>query len=301
MRNICITGVTGFIGTNLLNVLRADRNLSITAIVRSKDSFQKITDKNINCYLDDGNTKSLVDFFLRNKFDAVIHLASLFIKDHTSEEIDSLIASNLLFGTRLLEAATISRVNFFINTGTFWQHYNGQAYSPVNLYAATKQAFEVIAQYYRETFSLNFITIYLNDTYGPGDSRRKILNLWSLMTDSDSIEMSPGNQKINLLHVDDVVSGYVGLIQLINSGEFHKNFSNEYSLKASEEITLRELAEMYEEISGKKLNINWGASSYRVREVMSVWDKGTPIPGWKQKISLAEGLKNFIFASSHHC
>lgn len=298
MRNICITGATGFIGSNLLKALRVDGAFSITAIVRSKESLQKIRDLKINCYLDVGNTDTLIKFFLDSKFDSVIHLASHYLKDHKSNEIDSLITSNLLFGTRLLEAAAKSRVKFFVNTGTFWQHYNNQPYSPVNLYAATKQAFEIIAQYYQETSNFNFVTIYLNDTYGPGDTRRKILNSWAMMNDSDSMKMSPGSQKINLLHINDVVNGFLRLIQMMENGEFLKNPSCEYSLKAREDITLRELAALYEKISEKRLNIEWGGSPYKAREVMTVWDKGIPLPGWEPKISLEEGFREFISANT---
>ena len=299
MRNICITGATGFIGSNLLKVLRAEGAFSITVIVRSKASYQKIKDLKINCYLDDGNTEELIKFFLDSKFDSVIHLATQYLMDHKSNEIDSLIASNLLFGTRLLEAAVKSQVKFFINTGTFWQYFNNQQYSPVNLYAATKQAFKAIAQYYQETSNLNFVTIYLNDTYGPGDEREKILNTWTKMNEFDSIEMSPGNQKINLLHIDDVVNGYVRLLRIIENGEFKNNPSHDYSLSASEDISLRELAAIYEKISQKKLNIKWGSTSYKAREVMTIWNKHIPVPGWVPKISLEDGLRDFLSLNSN--
>lgn len=298
MGNICITGGAGFIGFNLLKALKSDRAFSVTVIVRSKESYQKIKDLRINCYLDNGNTDALIQFFLDSKFDSVIHLASHYLKNHKSNEIDSLITSNLLFGTRLLEATAKSGVKFFVNTGTFWQHYNNQPYSPVNLYAATKQAFEAIAQYYRETSDLNFVSIYLNDTYGPGDTRRKILNSWAMMNDSDLMLMSPGNQKINLLHINDVVNGFLRLIQMMENGEFLKNPSCEYSLKAREDITLRELAALYEKISEKKLNIKWGGSPYKAREVMTIWDKDIPLPGWESKICLEEGLREFVSANT---
>jgi len=170
--------------------------------------MSKIKELNAEYYLDDGDTEHLIDFFRERRFDTVIHLASLYLKDHQSKQINDLITSNLLFGTRLLEASVKSSVKSFINTGTLWQHYQDKHYSPVNLYAATKQAFEDIAQYYRETSDLFFATIYLNDTYGPGDTRKKILNIWNSMTDSDILDMSPGEQKINLLHIDDVVRTY---------------------------------------------------------------------------------------------
>lgn len=292
--NICITGATGFIGNNLVRSLQALGGSSVAVIARSKESCEKIKELNTECYLDDGDTEHLISFFRERKFDTVIHLASLYLKEHQSKQIEDLILSNVLFGTRLLEASVKSSVKSFINTGTLWQHYENKDYSPVNLYAATKQAFEVIAQYYRETSDLFFATVYLNDTYGPGDTRKKILNIWNSIRETDRLNMSPGEQIINLLHIDDVVDGYIKLIGLVQSGNLSKDSSSSFVLKAKEELTLRQLAVLFERISGKKLNINWGGFPYKDREVMTVWDKGVIVPGWEPRVSLNEGLKQFV-------
>jgi CDP-paratose synthetase len=292
--NICITGTTGFIGENLVKSLRNLGYSSITGIARSKESSEKINGLNIECYLDDGDTEHLTRLFKERNFDTVIHLASLYLKNHQSKQIEDLVISNVLFGTRLLEASVKSTVKHFINTGTFWQHYENKPYSPVNLYAATKQAFEVISQYYRETSSLFFTTLYLNDTYGPGDTRKKILNIWSSMKDSDVLDMSPGAQKINLLHIDDVVDGYIKLIELVQNGNLSKDSSSSFVLKGKEDLTLRQLSVLFERIAGKKLIINWGGLQYKNREVMSVWDRGMVVPGWAPRVSIDEGLKQFI-------
>ncbi len=42
---------------------------------------------------------------------------------NSAEDIEKLILSNVLFGTRLLEASVKSNTQWFINTGTFWQNY----------------------------------------------------------------------------------------------------------------------------------------------------------------------------------
>ncbi len=291
---ICITGATGFIGKNLVKSLQTLRPLSVTVITRSKEQSEKNLGLFTEVYIDDGDTEHLINFFIERQFDTVIHLASLYLKDHESTQIDDLITSNLLFGTRLLEASVKGSVKYFVNTGTLWQHYEDKLYSPVNLYAATKQAFEVIAQYYKETSDIFFTTIYLNDTYGPGDTRRKILNIWNAMGERDRLEMSPGEQIINLLHIDDVVDGYIKLIELLQSGELSKDASSAFVLKAKEEMTLRQLAETFERIAGKRLNINWGGYSYKAREVMTVWNKGVTVPGWAPKVSLDDGLKQFV-------
>ena len=290
--NICITGATGFIGSNLVKSLQAKSGSSITAIVRSKQAGEKIKTLNLDSYLDDGDTEHLINFFQERKFDTVIHLASLYLKNHQSQQIESLISSNVLFGTRLLEAAAKSSVKYFINTGTFWQYFDNKVYSPVNLYAASKQAFEVIARYYQESSNIFFTTLYLNDTYGPGDTRKKILNIWKSMKDTDSLDMSPGEQQINLLHIQDVVYGYLRLIHLVQSGDLPK--STTYMLKSNEDLSVKQLAALFEKIAQKKLNINWGGLPYKDREVMTIWDGGTLVPGWEPRVALAQGIKEFI-------
>lgn len=296
--NICVTGATGFIGKNLVKSLLDLGGSSVTVIVRSIVSFEKIKELNTEYYLDDGNTEHLIGFFKERKFDTVIHLASLYLKDHQSNQIEDLITSNILFGTRLLEASVKSSVKFFINTGTFWQHYENKIYSPVNLYAASKQSFEVIAQYYIETSNLLFFNIYLNDTYGPGDTRKKILNIWNLMSDIDELDMSPGEQMINLLHIDDAVEGYIKFINLVQNGNLTKKNSTSYMLKGNEDVSLKQLAIKFEQISERKLHINWGGCSYKDREVMTVWNDGLKVPGWQPRISLNEGLRQMIFMAN---
>lgn len=290
--NICITGATGFVGGNLLKAMQAQGGASITAIVRSKNACEKIRGLNTECYLDDGDTEHLVGYFQQRKFDTVIHLASLYLKDHQSHQIDELITSNVLFGTRLLEASAKSQVKSFINTGTFWQHFENRDYSPVNLYAASKQAFEMIARYYQERSNILFTTLYLNDTYGPGDTRKKVLNIWKAMKDTDSMDMSPGEQEMNLLHIRDVVSGYLRFIHLVQNGKAAANVP--YVLKSNEGVTLKQLASLFEQIAQTRLNINWGGFPYKDREIMTVWNGGTTVEGWKPQVSLREGLQEFI-------
>lgn len=293
--NICLTGATGFIGSNLLKSLQAQGGASISAIARSQESCDRIKSLNVDFYLDDGDTDHLIKYFQERKFDTVVHLASLYLKDHQSQQIENLISSNVLFGTRLLEASVKSSVRSFINTGTFWQHFNNKVYSPVNLYAASKQAFEMIARYYQESSNILFATLYLNDTYGPGDTRKKILNIWKAMKEGDRVDMSPGEQSINLLHIDDAVRGYLRLIYLAQRGKLSKDAAASYVLKSNEEVTLRQLAVLFEQISKKKLNINWGGLPYRDREIMTIWDGGATVEGWEPLVSLKEGLKEFIF------
>ena len=49
---------------------------------------------------------------------------------------------------RLVEALAQGGCGTFVNTGSAWQHVDGEPYRPKSLYAATKQAFEDIVHFY---------------------------------------------------------------------------------------------------------------------------------------------------------
>ncbi len=288
---ILITGVTGFIGKHLSKKLLKQGN-TIYAIIRKQSAREKLEQNNIKCFIDNNSTEDLITYFENEKFDGVIHLASCFIVEHKPEQIIELINSNILFSTRVLEAATRSNVKWFINTGTFWQHYENRDYSPVNLYAATKQAFESIAEYYMETSKINFVTLKLNDTYGPEDTRPKIFNLWKKAAETgEPLGMSLGEQLIDIIYIDDVIEAYVSMIKLLKNDNAREFRGKSFAVSSGNPVKLRELAGIFTKVTNKKLNIRWGERPYRKREVMVPWNKGESVPGWSPKVSLEEGIK----------
>jgi nucleoside-diphosphate-sugar epimerase len=211
----------------------------------------------------------IVDQIKKARVSGIVHLATHFVAEHRSEDINQLLDANIKFGCQLLEMAKTLDISWFLNTGTFWQHYDGDQYNPVNLYAATKQAFEDIARYYAITHELRFCTLKLCDTYGPGDTRKKIFNLWeSVAKTGEVLEMSPGDQLIDIVHVDTVVEAFLKLIKMLESEACRKKNMETYYVSSGEEITLRDLANRYQETHNVTLNIKWGAKPYRRREVM---------------------------------
>ncbi len=288
---ILVSGGTGFVGKNLILRL-LEKKHDVFLIGRSSSNFDFLKNKKVTVYKFDDDINKLMSFMKKEQFDGVIHLASFVITNHESKDIDSLIKSNILFPNQLLEAAAKNNVPWFINTGTYWQHFKNKKYSPVNLYAATKQAFEDIAQYYIETSKTKFITIKLCDNFGPLDSRKKIFNLWlDILRTGKKLEMSPGKQILDVSYIDNIIDGYLQLIKLISQKNNTIKSGTVFSINSKEKITLKDFAYLVENISKKKLNINWGGKNYRDREVMLPKNVGLKIPGWKQKISLKEGVR----------
>lgn len=283
---ILLTGATGFVGSHLITALKKEHEVHI--LVRPSSTYNHLGIKKV--FVFNNNIEELSLYLLKNKIEGIVHLASLYIAQHKAEQIKDMIYSNIYLGTALLEAATKGNVRWFLNTGTIWQNYNSShhEYHPVNLYAASKEAFIKMAAYYIESTTLKFCTLKLCDTYGPNDTRRKLFSLFKDYADKGSIlEMSPGEQKLDILHIDDVIDGFKTLIKHLSS---EKELEASYVLSSGYQYSLKELANLFSDFYGKPLQIHFGGMPYRKREVMLPY-KGNILPDWEAKINLEEGIK----------
>lgn len=290
MRRILVTGATGYIGSNLVKALSGQDEVHV--LIREDSTLELLGEciENIKCYRYDGNIEGLDEIFEVARPDIVIHLASKFIVEHSMMDVKNIISSNILLGTQLLECCKRHNIKYFINTGTYWQNYNGDTYNPVNLYAASKQAFEDIIKYYVETSELRVITLRLTDTYGPFDPRGKVLNLIKKLAKSnETLGMSPGMQELGLVYINDVIKAYfkaMNEITLLIPGQIKVYIVRPYSI-----YSLQEVVHIYEKVINKKLNIQWGKRAYRPREVMKIESNLKNILLEDEMFTLVQGLK----------
>ncbi|SMC39089.1 NAD-dependent epimerase/dehydratase family protein [Sporomusa malonica] len=294
MKTALVTGGTGYIGNCLARRL-ADEHWNVHVLVRDSSKVENL-DNNTNSLIFHqigDNYSDLNALVSQTKPDVVFHLASLFLSQHKYEDIAPLIDSNIAFGAHLVNAMVESGVKNLINTGTSWQHYMNQAYNPVCLYAATKQAFEAMLRYYQEAKGLQVITLKLSDTYGPGDQRPKLMQLLlNQMNKKTPLDMSPGEQQIDLVYIDDVLDAFLLAANYLVSST--SEYTGDYAVSSCKPIKLKDLVTVFEAVSGQALEIRWGGRPYREREVMQTWDKGKLIPGWAPKVSLAEGVARLL-------
>lgn len=295
--NILVTGATGFVGRHLVKKLvDLEYRVFISLLPEEDSPFCTEIKTHVFQYM---NIKEDIQYLKDNYIIGVIHLASLYISAHQSDQATQLIDSNVKFGTHILESSVKANVKWFINTGTFWQHFNNADYSPVNLYAASKQAFDSIAQYYIETNQIKFCTIKLSDTFGPNDSRPKIFNLWQkIAMTGELFEMSPGDQLIDISYIDDIVDAFYLLVVQLQTDNLPFINGSCFAVNADERITLKDLALTFERVTGYRLNIKWGAKPYKDREVMSPWSKGKRVPKWEPKFGIYDGLKKILKQNS---
>lgn len=293
---LLLTGATGFIGMNF--ILQLHDKYAITALVRKTSNTEKIKSHcEIYCY--DENPQSLLQLFQKEHFDGIVHLATLYLANHTPQDIKNLIDSNIRFSCEILESCTINPPIFFINALSYFEYANSKNYNPANFYSATKHAFYNICKYYANSLPTTFSHLMLYDTYGSNDTRAKIFNIWQkIAKNGEVLEMSKGEQRLDISHIHDVINGYDTLITLCLNKQAINN--QIYTLE-NKRHSLKELAVIFEKYTNSKLNIKWGAKPYRENEIMEpITSKDSSLlqrlPTWNPKITLQEGFKMLINA-----
>lgn len=292
-RTALITGVTGYLGGRLARRLLAE-GWAVHALLRESSASPELDGLQVHYH--DGSVGGLTEIVRAAAPDVVFHLASLYLADHRPDQVDDLIASNVRLPAQLAEAMTAAGATRLIDTGTAWQHFQTPHYHPVNLYAATKQAAQDLLLYYHSARGLSVVTLKLFDTYGAGDTRRKLIQLLvDAASSGEELGMSPGEQVVDLSHVDDVVEAFgVAAQRLLEAPEaLHESY-----FVTGERMTVRDLVPVVEKAIGRPVKASFGARPYRPREVMMPVDAGSQLlPDWKRRRSLSETLVSLESAS----
>lgn len=298
--SVLVTGASGFIGAALTRRLLAD-GWQVHLVLRPgsrRDTLALLpAAATLVVHEHDGTTAGLLAIVGAAAPLAVCHLASLFLAQHGSDDVEALVQSNVLFSTQLAEAMAVHGVRLLVNTGTSWQHFESRDYDPVCLYAALKQAFDAVLRFYVATRDLRVVTLKLFDTYGPGDARPKLLHLLKRTALSGQpLAMSPGQQLIDLVYIDDVVEAFVLALARLQAGLVEG--VEEYGVSSGAPLPLRELAALYAQASGLPLDIQWGGRPYREREVMVPWTGYATLPGWAPQVALEDGIRRCLAADA---
>jgi CDP-3, 6-dideoxy-D-glycero-L-glycero-4-hexulose-4-reductase len=284
MKATCfITGGTGYVGSHVAKYL-VENGYNVCLIARKNSNLSNIEDfkEKINL-LTYSDIDELISHFNHYQPDVVFHIAAAVITRDEKEHVAQLVQSNVQFGTEILEAMKHDSCRLFVNTGTNWQNYNSDTYTPVDLYSATKEAFEKILQLYTDAYGIRAITLRLFDVFGEDDKRPKLWNLLKNIAGTDEcIAVSPGEQLIDIVHINDICSAYLTSYKLL---EEHQNIKNEvYAVKNDDRYTLKQFIGLLQQSIGEKIQVNFGAKPYKEREVMLPMEHYKVLPNWETKI-----------------
>jgi len=194
-----------------------------------------------------------------------------------------LINSNILFGSIILSKINSLKVKKFINITTNWENYNGKLNNPFNLYSATKIAFKNIVHYFQlKNKKIKFYNIYLSDTFGYMDNRKKIIpSMIKAFKENKKINLISANYYLNILNVQDFVN-VISIIIKKNIKQGNYNLvNNKYiilkkiveKLKEKKEFKVRYISNklIKEKIFKFKNNIQWQPKKSNINNLIELF------------------------------
>ena len=208
-------------------------------------------------------------------------MATNFIPQPNHHQLSNIIDSNVIFPTLILDICCNAKVSKFINLCSVAQCYKNQIDNPQNFYAMTKVMFKKSMSFYeRKNQNINFINIFLGDTYGPNDNRKKIFpTLIKNYKKNKRTTILTKKLKINILHQEDIINGIKILIN-------KKVKSDDYRIKSKKNIILSKLIDKFNLDTQKKIKVLW--LNKKINTLNDI--KMRKIPGWKERYNVEKSF-----------
>jgi len=285
---VLIVGANGFIGSHLLSYLD-DHKIDVMGVIRKKTG-QKYTAGNLkNIFTIEQTTPvkaQIQEIFRKFKPSKVVNAAVHFTKEETELEINKYIEANFRLPFYLAQNCMLQGADF-LNISSYWQFDSQGKYDSNTMYAASKNAFEVLLDYWIKIKKIKGTSIVLYDTYGENDTRDKLINnLMKSVIQNRNVELYDVQRMINLTHVQDVANG---IIQVLRSQEYERF----YELSNDENILIESLLSKFQDILSMKLKVKY---SKEIDDELPPSEKHRimfPRPlNWKAKISLNTGIQD---------
>jgi len=289
-KTLLLTGTTGFVGYKFL-LYALKKNFLIIDILRKKNK----RNKKISILKKSYPTKYKNIFFSNNndlsnklksiKTDYFINFATIYKNNHSHHQIPDFINSNILFPTIIYDLIS-SNTKKVINFGSMMQHSKNEKLTSNNLYSATKNAFEMIGNYYSNiNKKTKFYNIKFYESFGENDTRKKliptIINNYkkNILTNIISKQLT-----LNIIHTDDIINSIMVLLNNdIKSGS--------YCIKNKKNMKISILISTLNKKLNRKIKVKYGNKS-----ITSSYHENLKIlPKWKQVKNLENKIiKTFI-------
>jgi nucleoside-diphosphate-sugar epimerase len=289
MHRALVSGITGHLGREVARQL-SQQGIEVYGLTRQLLSSDHASTRLLQI---DGSTESVLNALEQAAPDVVIHLAGLSRRDHRSTDIEPFVEANILLGTQLLEGMRISGCRHMVTAGTYLQHYDTDAYRAFNFYAATRQAFETLLEYYVDAHDISAVRLTLADIYSEHDTRPKLMTdiarAWSNQT---PITLRDPDAFVDLIHLEDAAAAFLQAASLLESGYIPTHTFSRYSVSSGEDITALELVHRFERQAGRNLQITRDSAPPPSRRIKP--RRSEPLPGWKPRITLEDGIDRIL-------
>ena len=309
---ILITGCAGFIGFHLAKKLlkRKKKVLGIDNIdnyySRSKKYQRLNIIKKYSSFkflkVDLNNYNKINIVLKRYKIDLVIHLAAQPGVRASIKNPYNTLKQNLIPFLNILEISRLKKVKKFIYASSSSIYGDSKIYPfnekdfqniPISVYGATKLSNEIIAESYSRNFKLKCVGLRFFTVYGSyGRPDMAYYSFLDKLKKNKPIKVfNKGNMLRDFTYIDDVIEGITNVIKT----KFKSNHEV-LNIGKGKPDQLMHLINFLEENYKKKFKINFTKNIPLgdIKKTFSNVDKAKKKINWKPKVSLKEGIEQFV-------
>ena len=238
-KKILVTGGAGFVGSNLCERLAQDKNNDVYSL---DNYFTGSKDNHVaNVTYIEGLTEN-IDELITFAPDMVYHLGEYSRVEQSFDDIEKVwkFNKNGIFAVLEFVRKHGCKILYAGSSTKFGDGGMGRSASP---YAWTKASNTELVENYGRWFNLPYAITYFYNVYGGREiSTGKYATLIALfaekMKKGESLTVvSPGIQKRNFTHIDDVIDG------LVLVGE--NGYGDDFGIGCSESFSVLEIAQMF--------------------------------------------------------
>ena len=280
IKKVLVTGGAGFIGSHLCEKLL---NSGMYEVFSLDNYFTGNENNHIKgvTYIR-GNT-SEIDNLISFKPSLIYHLGEYSRVEQSFDDIEKVWRFNKdgIFAVLEFCRKTGAKIIYAGSSTKFGDGGLGRDQSP---YAWTKASNTELVINYGKWFNISYAITYFYNVYGPREiSKGKYATLIALFKELKKTNMplgvvSPGTQKRNFTHVDDIING------LILVGE--KGIGDDYGIGNDESYSILEIANLF---GGEIIMLPERKGNRLSAEVMT---EKTIKLGWKPQKSIKQYIKN---------
>ncbi len=315
---ILITGCAGFIGFHVAKSLMSKKNT-----IYGIDSMNSYYDKNLKTQrqkdlqhhskknnfffrfkkLDIRNGKNLNNFFKKNKIDYIVHLAAQPGVRYSLINPKSYITNNLNGFFNILECSKIFSIKHLIFASS--SSVYGDALKmplvekhntdhPLQLYAATKKANEVMGYSYSSLFNIPMTCLRFFTVYGPWGRPDMALFKFvkNILNDKTIFLHNNGNHRRDFTYVKDISSNVVKLVNKIPNKHVRFRVLN---IGNGKTVKLLDFVKLIEKAINKKAKIKFiKKQKGEILDTHSSSKKLIKLTSLKNRTSLSSGIKKFV-------
>ena len=305
---ILVTGAAGFIGSHLAETL-LKRGDTVVGVDNFNDYYNPTRKRANSARLafyeafrmveaDIRDRPRMLDLCAAEKFDAIAHLAAMAGVRYAVEHPEIYGEVNVSGTINLLDGARLNGVGNFIFASTSSVYGDTQVIPfveddpcnrPLQPYAATKKACEVMGYSYHHLFDLNFCAVRFFTVYGPNGRpdmmAYKVLD--SIFSGREIPLYNGGQMHRDWTYVGDIVAGVVAALdrplgyEIINLGR-------------GEPVLLADFVALIEGLAGRKANLVFTPMiAADVEYTFADIGKARRLLDYNPNVSVKEGVTRF--------